>query len=39
LSASGTRDAILEKLGWPTDKQVDVTIDVQDGALIVRKKA
>jgi hypothetical protein len=30
--------AILEKLGWPIDKQVNVTLDVQDGALVVRKR-
>ena len=30
--------AILEKLGWPIDKQVNVTLDVQDGALLVRKR-
>jgi hypothetical protein len=32
-------DAILEKLGWPVGKQVDVTLDVQNGALVVNKKA
>ena len=31
-------DDILNKLGWPTGKQVDVTFEVKDGALIVRKK-
>ena len=31
-------DAILEKLGWSIDKNVDVTLDVKDGALIVKKK-
>jgi hypothetical protein len=32
-------DALLEKLGWPIDQNVDVTLDVQDGAIFVKKKA
>jgi len=29
----------LAEVGWPTGKKVDVSLDVQDGALIVKKKA
>jgi hypothetical protein len=29
----------LEKLGWPTGQKVDVTLDVENGALIVKKKS
>lgn len=31
-------DPILKKLSWPTDEQVNVTLDVKDGALVIRKR-
>jgi hypothetical protein len=33
------KDRVLKKIGWPTDKHIDVTLDFVDGALVVKKKA
>lgn len=30
--------AVLEKLGWPKDVQIDVTLNVKDGALVVKRR-
>jgi hypothetical protein len=32
-------DAILTKLGWPTGVNLDVTLDIQNGALIIKRKS
>lgn len=32
------RKKVLEKIGWP-NKKFDVTLDIEGGALIVKKKA
>jgi hypothetical protein len=31
-------DAILEKLGWPTGEKVNVSLDVENGALVVKRR-
>ena len=30
---------ILKELGWPTDERVNITLDVQDGSLVIKRKA